>query len=357
VVDLVRARVWLSAVSLLVACGVVPMAVLPVPAAVAVVQADDEVSFEWTLVEFLEQADPRPLIRAGAQQALATGDPVVVARFFDQEYPYLVEEAALMAQLDRELCDLVLDSITEEDAPAVYVAAKTASMGSDRDRELFVRSGYAAAQQRDRVLREDRDAQARALVEADRAFVRQLALTDPGEQVRLLAAFATRPMAEDRDLAEFFEFGWMSGGRLDLERFRLTNARNEVAWRMRMATLVADARAAEAAALHAADEVAEQLRAAAVRAWRQVGEQAGPARTAWSDAQHVAETQARSWVAVAEAAASGAIGPSWAVVAGPAQANGAEWAAEGASATQQVGYWQTLVEQATEGELRIPRST
>src|SRR3954447_20722665 len=198
-----------AGISVSVACGVVPVAVLSGPAAYAA-EEPPQVDATRAMVEYLAQADPNPLIRAGAQRALATGDPALVARFLEVDYPYLVEEAARMAQLDREWCDLVLSSITPEDSPAVYAAAQAAISGSDADRAEFVRSGYAAAQQQDDAVRQEAEAAARALVERDRGYVRQLAVTAPGEQVRVAASFATRPLADDRDLDEFFTYTWMS---------------------------------------------------------------------------------------------------------------------------------------------------
>jgi hypothetical protein len=346
-----------TAVALSMVCGVVPAIVIAAPgasAAAAAAEAEEgALDFDWELAKFLEIGDPRPLIQAGATRALASGDHTMTARFIAVDYPYLVEEAATMARLDREFCDLVLEYVTRQDEPAVFVAARTACLGSDTDRATFVRTGYAEAQQRDLDRRGDEEKAARALVDADRDFVEILARTAPGEQVRASAAFATRPMAEERDLVEFFEYGWLSGSRLDFEVYRMRNAENEVTWRRRMATLVADANAAEAAARGAAAEVAEQLRAAAARAWRTVGEQAGPPRTAWQDAQRVAEAQAQHWARVAEAAANGAAGPSSATVAGPASANQTGWTEEVRVAGEQAASWNALLDEAVERELRL----
>jgi hypothetical protein len=352
-----RKRLLVSAASLSIVCGVLPAVVIAAPgagAAVATPEVDEfEVDFDWELTQFLEIGDPRPLIQAGATRALASGDHAMAKRFIAVDYPYLVDEAARMAQFDREWCDLVLEYVTAEDGPAVYVAARAACYGSDEDRATFVRTGYAEAQQRDLEGRAREEQAARALVEADREFVRILAQTAPGEQVRVSAAFATRPMAGDRDLAEFFEYGWLSGSRLDFEAYRRRNAENEVMWRRRLARLVADANAAEAAARNAAAEVADQLRAAAARAWHTVGEQAGPPRTAWQDAQRVAEAQAQHWAQVAEAAANGTAGPSSAAIAAPAASNQSGWNDEGTLAGEQAASWQALLDEAVERELRL----
>jgi hypothetical protein len=341
-----RKRFIAAGISLSVACGVVPVAVLSGPAAAYAAEEPPQVDATWARVEYLAQADPNPLIRAGAQRALATGDPALVARFLEVDYPYLVEEAALMAQLDREWCDLVLSSITPEDSPAVYAAAQAAISGSDADRAEFVRSGYAAAQQQDDAVRQEAEAAARALVERDRGYVRQLALTAPGEQVRAAASFATRPMATDRDLDEFFEHSWIFSADLDLEVFRRNNNENDTFQGRRVERRITAARDAEAAAQDPPAGLAEERRAAVERAWQDASAAANALRDAWLNAQHVAAIEAEHWATVVVDASGEGLTPAWATVAASAEATRAEWEAEQAGAAERAQYWESVARQA-----------
>ena len=66
----------------------------------------------------------------------------------------------------------------------------------------------------------------------------------------------------------------------------------------------------------------------------------------------MADVQAANLAAV-YAAASGATGPNWSAILQPAQAGQADWDAEREFAAQQAAYWNSLLQQALDGEQRV----
>ncbi|WP_344413093.1 hypothetical protein [Amycolatopsis minnesotensis] len=299
--------------------------------------------------------DGRGFVRAAALNALASEPQEAgISRFFATEYDFAVRYSAERSALNADFARRVLDTHTARFSPEVHAAAQRAVTGSDADRDQFARTGYAAARERDQHNREADGKQAAAIVEADRQFVRGLGQTDPGPQVRAAAAWALRPGAGDSDLVEFFSCGWASAARLDLETHRTAAADREVAWRVVARRLVTEAQDAEKAALEASQEAAAQLRAAAARAWREVGDKTAAPRSAWADAGEIALKQAENWRAVA-AAAQAATGPNWQAIAGPATTSQDQWQVEQQTAREQAAYWTALLQQAESGEQRMTK--
>lgn len=305
-------------------------------------------------VQYLAQRDPRSLVRIAAWQALLSSDPdAAITEFLASGYDYAVRLSAERKARNADFAKRVLAAFTAEFAPEVHAAAQFAvNSRNDADRELFANGGFEAAKQRDAAARQARGDQAKALSDADRAFVRDVAERDPGEQVRVSAAYAVRAGATDNDLVEFFASGWAFGARLDLESFRQRSADDDARWRVTVAGLLADAGAAEEAAKNASAEMAEQARANAVGAWQAVGRQTAPALSYWDEAGRITDAQAANWAAVV-AAANTATGPNWAAAAGPAGAAEADWTAERDFAVQQAAYWTSLLQQALDGEQRV----
>lgn len=310
------------------------------------------------LVRRLAGKDPRAAVRADAWVAWADENDDVVYEFLDFGLAAAEQRAAETASADADFCRRVVLTYTAAYAPEVNAAAQRALLGTDSDRELFVRSGFGAAEQRDRLAREADGSQQEALVEADRQYVRTLTAHDPGTQVRAAAAWATRPDATDADLVEFFAYGWATGAELDLEAHRLRDAEQEARWLATVRRLLTDAREAERAALEASGEIEVQLREAAARSWQRVGEQTGAPRVAWADAAQVARDQAANWAAIA-AAAQAATGPNWQAVRDTADPTRAAWSAEQDWAAEQARFWNALLADAVDGETRMrnPRST
>ncbi|MEQ0565805.1 hypothetical protein ABJI51_42575 [Amycolatopsis sp. NEAU-NG30] len=305
-------------------------------------------------VQYLAKYDPRSTVRIAAWQALLSSAPdAAIAQFVTSGYDYAVKLAAERKARNMDFAKRVLATYTAEFSPEVHAAAQFAvNSRDDADRERFANGGFAAAKQRDTAVRDAKGEQAAALVEADRAFVRNLAANDPGAQVRVSASYAVRVGATDSDLVDFFASGWAFGARLDLETFRQRSADDDTRWRAALAQLMTDAAAAEQAAKDASADLAEQARAKAVQAWQAVGAQTTPARSYWSEARDMADTQAANWAAV-YAAASAASGPNWTAIRQPAQAGQADWDAEREFAAQQAAYWNSLLQQALDGEQRV----
>ncbi|MEU4519665.1 hypothetical protein AB0F52_13230 [Amycolatopsis sp. NPDC024027] len=350
-----RLRVLLSGTLVAAAiaglCGV-PAAAKSASDSPVFLAAADPAATARKLVRRLAGKDPRAAVRADAWVAWADENDDVVFEFLDHGLAAAEQRAAETASVNADFCRRILATYTAAYAPEVNAAAQRALLGTDSDRDLFVRQGFAAAEQRDRLAREADGSQQEALAEADRQYVRTLATHDPGVQVRAAAAWATRPGATDADIVEFFAYGWATGAELDLEAHRLRDAEQEARWLAALRQLLADAREAERAALEASGELEVQLRDAAARAWQRVGEQTGAPRVAWADAARVAREQAANWAAVA-AAAQAATGPNWQAVRDAADPTGAAWAAEQSWAAEQAGFWTDLLAQAVDGETRM----
>jgi hypothetical protein len=313
-----------------------------------------DASSDKAFVQYLAMWDPRSFVRIAAWQALLSSAPdAAVEQFVTSGFDFAVQLSAEGNARNMDFAKRVLATYTAEVAPEVYSAAQFAvNSRDDLDREAFAHGGFAAAQLRDSSARQSSGDQAAALVEADRAFVRQLAKADPGEQVRVSASYAVRVGATASDLVDFFASDWAFGAKLDLDAYRMRLAGNDARWRASLNRLIVDARAAEQAARDASAELAEQAKATAVRAWQAVGEQTTPARSSWSDAADLADRQAANWAAVA-AAARAATGPNWAAIIDPAVSNQSAWSAERSFAQQQSQYWNSLLQQALDGEQRV----
>ncbi|MGW4213729.1 hypothetical protein ACWEIJ_37500 [Lentzea sp. NPDC004789] len=316
---------------------------------------DAQPSDDWIWVRYLASAHPYSTVRTAAWSALVSSAPEqAIAEFIATGYDYAVRRAEERRNRNLDFIRRVYDTTTAEYSPEVHAEAKRllGAGVADSERETFVRSGYEAARARDRVYRDTVGEQKRALLQRDRDFVRTLSTSDPGAQVRLSASYAVRDGSTDDDMAEFFAYGWATGARLDLEVFRQSLIVDNMNWRATIVRLVADAEAAEKAALEASGETREQAKAAAVRAWQQVGSQTAPARSSWSEAQEFAHRQAENWHAVL-LAAQAAQGPNWTSIIDPATVSEAAWQAERTSAGQQAAYWNALLQDALAGEQRV----
>ncbi|WP_241777650.1 hypothetical protein [Streptomyces sp. CT34] len=251
---------------------------------------------------------------------------------------------------NRAFCERVVQTHTAEFSPAARAAAARALKGTDADRAAFVRTGYAEAQQRDRATREADGRQKLEVAAGDREFVRSVAESDPGEQVRVAAQWALRPGASDADIAEFFGYGWVTGASLDLEGYRLRTADAERVRHNTLSRLIKEAEAAEAAVHGAVD--AAKARAEAERAWQAVAEHAGAAQKAWLAEQAAAKAQADNWKHVAALAKEAADGI-WQGIADPAEATGDSWAEEQAQAAETARFWRDMYDRAQAAESRV----
>ncbi|GLF94986.1 ALF repeat-containing protein [Streptomyces yaizuensis] len=251
---------------------------------------------------------------------------------------------------NRAFCERVVSTHPAAFSPEVRSAAQKALKGTDADRAAFVRTGYAEAQQRDRLKREADAAQRLEIAERDRAFVRALADGDPGEQVRVAAQWALRAGATDADIAEFFGYGWATGAALDVEAYRLRVADAEVRRHHQLSLLVARAVAAEAALTSAADTA--KARAEAELAWRTVADHADEAHRAWLAEQEATRVQAENWQNIARLSQESADGV-WKQITLPAEARQHDWAGEQAEAGAAAAFWQDMADRARDSESRV----
>ncbi len=251
---------------------------------------------------------------------------------------------------NKAFCERVVQTHTAEFSPAARAAAARALKGTDADRAAFVRTGYAEALRRDRAAREADDQRRLEVGLRDREFVRSVAETDPGEQVRVAAQWALRPGATDADIAEFFGYGWGNGATLDLESYRLRTADAERVRHNTLSRLIKQAEEAEAAVNGAVD--AAKARAEAERAWQAVAEHAGAAQKAWLAEQAAAKTQAENWKHVAELARQAADGI-WKSIADPAESTGDTWAKEQEQAVGTARFWRDMYDRAQAAESRV----
>jgi hypothetical protein len=310
----------------------------------------EQMAADRAFVRLIALTDARAIVRASAWNALLSshGD-AAVTEWLATGYAAAVKRASTTTARNADFAKRVLATHTAEYSPEVHAAAQKAVNGTDADRALFAKSGYAAAKERDRIARDAKGELAEAIVQADRDYVRTLSTTDPGAQVRAAAVYALREGAGNAGLVEFFSYDWAQAASVDLEMYRAARVEQELAWRNVNRQLLLDAQAAQLAATNASATEAELARAAAARAWRAVGEQTGPARVAWADAQEHAKAQAANWQQVALAAAAAA-SENWSVIGDNAATVESAWAEQGRQAAEQAAWWAALLAQAQAGE-------
>ncbi|WP_324792966.1 hypothetical protein SJX93_04215 [Streptomyces cyaneofuscatus] len=251
---------------------------------------------------------------------------------------------------NRLFCERVVSTHPVGFSPQVHAAARNAVKGTDNDRSVFVRTGYDQALQRDRDVRAADTAHQQEVAAKERDFVRALAATDPGAEVRVAAQWALRPGAADADVSEFFGYGWANGATLDLDGYRLRVSDGETRRHHALSLLLQKAVAAEEALKNASDVV--KAKAEAQTAWGAVAAHAEEARRTWLAEQQATAAQAENWRGIAEAAKSEADGI-WKNIAGPAGVNQQFWAVEGSVAAAAATYWQGMFDRAQEGENRV----
>ncbi|WP_369382544.1 ALF repeat-containing protein [Streptomyces sp. cg36] len=342
------------------AAGAAPAWAAPGPAAVAEQPVDPAAAMRAAAAQsardYVHQiaiSKLPPELRVSAWNALRStrGDEAIAEWIAPGGgYAYAKQRLKDSRTQNRSFCERVVATHPAQFSPAVRAAAEKALKGSDADRAAFVKSGYAQAQKLDRDSRAA-DVQHRLEVAAsDREFVAALAQNAPGEQVRVAARWALRAGATDADVAEFYGYGWATGGTLDLEAYRLHVSDAETARRATLSQLIAKAAAAEEAVKGAAD--AARARAEAEAAWKSVSEHAGAAQKAWLAEQEAAAAQAANWRSIAEAAKASANGL-WKEIGGPADSNGTSWAEEQAGAVASADFWKDMYGRARDAETRV----
>ncbi|OXM43404.1 hypothetical protein [Amycolatopsis alba] len=293
------------------------------------------------------------LVRASAWQAIWSEEgESALQQFVLSGFREARERAQQNSARNRDFVQRVLSTYTAAYSPRVHAAAKQASLGSDADRDRFVRTGFAEAKALDTAARESDEQHRQVIAQAERDYVRLLAESDPGEQVRLAAQHALRPGSTDADIREFYATGWMAAAALDVEIFRLRTQDAGIRYHAVIPRLVADAEAAEFEARNAGEAAAEQARLVAARAWATTREKAEEARQAWEVERLLCLQQALYWQTVKDRAAV-ETDPAWAAIASGAEKQRGGWTTETTFAGDEATRWDGTREQAQQGYDRM----
>jgi hypothetical protein len=246
----------------------------------------------------------------------------------------------------------VLATHAYETSPWVWSAANAAKNASGAEKEYFVRFGLDEARAADQRARDEDGAYAAALRDFDRDYVARMRDTAQGEQVQIAAAWALRQEATDSDIVEFYTYAWARFGKLDLERFQLTTAGQEMRWFAAVDRLKKSALDAQAAAEAASGEAQKALQQRAADEWGQVVAGAKPSVSGWQAAKNTADAQALQWATVYQVALR-QTSPNWTAMTKPARANRDGWERDSRNARDRAAYWQQVLDDALAAEQDI----
>ncbi|TDB81572.1 hypothetical protein [Micromonospora sp. KC721] len=353
-------RTWLAGT--LVAATAVTGVALGTPASAADARIDPCEFANGTLTNLLTPrslathlavASPYGAVRAAALTALnSPRGEIAVKEFIPAGWCQATTRAEQDAAMNDHIIARVLATHAYETSPWVWSAANAAKTASAAEKEYFVRFGLEEARAADQRARDEDGAHAAALRQYDRDYVATLRDTAQGEQVRLAAAWALRPGATDSDIVEFYTYAWARFGKLDVERFQLTTADQEMRWFAAVDRLKQSALEAQAAAETASGEAQKALQQQAADAWGQVAAGAAPSASGWLAAKQTADAQARQWAAVYQLALRQS-GPNWKAMTKPARANRDSWERDARNARDRAAYWQQVVTDALAAEEHI----
>ncbi|MEU0879279.1 hypothetical protein ABZ345_11825 [Lentzea sp. NPDC005914] len=285
--------------------------------------------------------NPVPEVSAEAWNALLSnrGD-AAINDFFSTGWAEALKRAAKRIELN----NWYVNDIFKYAIPGshVYRATENALLGTDNDRDLFVRLGYDEAKERDRADDNKRDERLARLSKEDRDFVTQLANNDPGIQVKAAAQRAIT--GSDTSISLFFKYHWAIGAKLDDERFRReTHERNQDFLRT-IEALQRSALAAEAAEREASGEFARKHRQDAITNWEAADEAARKNSVDWLAEQAKADAQAAAWHRIAELARTAPSEQDWDEVLRRAGEGNTSWADEAAEAVRWADTWKAMAE-------------
>lgn len=302
------------------------------------------------LATHLAVASPYGAVRAAAQSALnSPRGELAVKDFIPTGWCQATERAEQDAAMNDHIIARVLATHAYETSPWVWSAANAAKNAPAAEKEYFVRFGLDEARAADQRARDEDGANAAALRQADRDYVAQMRDTAQGEQVRIAAAWALRPEGTDSDIVEFYTYAWAAFGKLDLERFQLTSADQEMRWFAAVDKLKINALTAQAAAEAASGEAQKALQRDAADEWAKVATGAAPSASGWLAAKQTADAQAQQWSAVYQFALR-QTGPNWKAMTKPARTNRDGWERDSRNARDRAAYWQQVIADALAAE-------
>jgi hypothetical protein len=307
------------------------------PASAAATQADRE------RVQWRAMSDGRWEVRVAAAVALNSSSPDAVPAFLRTGLASAMNRAITFERAD--VAEINYWFRISREGTAVYLGCERALVATHDEKHDFVETGLEIAQEQDDAGQQQHDHEVAKQAQEDRDFVAGLAATDPGPQVRAAAATAIARGA-DADIADFFDYYWAAGARLDDEAYRLAISDLDLKGNAAMARLRDAALAAEAAEAAASGEAAEKLHAETVAAWRAVATAATGTSVNWAAERDRAAAQSAMWANVAEHARGATTEQDWAAVLAQAGNSVTAWQDAVRWATEQAAMWTQLADEA-----------
>jgi hypothetical protein len=333
-------------IAAIVAGAVTSVGAVPATADTVITATDpaQQAAADRARVKRLAKRDPRPEVQTAAWNALVSsrGDEAV-AEFLATGLDKAKTRAADNARRNTDVIQRTIK--TSLPGSAVRVTAERALLGSDTEEDEYVRTGFAKAQEADRLTDNKYQEQIAQQAQADRDYVADLALNDPGPQVRAAAARAVS-QGDETAVGLFFKYYWASAAKLDDESFRKATADQDALWRSGIRRLTEAALAAEQAERDLTGALADKARADAIAAWRSAADAADRSSLSWIAERDKAAAQAESWRTVAEHARAASTGQDWASVIVRGDAGRASWADEASWAVAQANEWKVVAERA-----------
>ncbi|MET9626036.1 hypothetical protein ABZX92_01105 [Lentzea sp. NPDC006480] len=286
--------------------------------------------------------DMPPELQAAAYVAFESNDDAKIRAFIRTGY----SEAMRRAKAREDSNAWYIGEIHRTSIPGSEVNGSSgeAKIAKSAAQEEYVQSGYARAQELDRLNDNKRQERLARLVKEDRDYVARLAADDPGLQVRALAQSAIN--GDDRSVALFFKYYWKIGADLDQERFIRSTLQQNVIWQDRIRLLTDSALAAEKAERESSGELARKYRQDAKNAWEQIDREAGQSSVDWLAEKGKADAQAAAWARIAEHARNAQSEQDWAEVLRRATESNTSWADEVRWAQGEAAKWLAIAEQA-----------
>jgi hypothetical protein len=313
---------------------------LPSAAAAAGTPADEA---QRDRVRWRSQSDPRWEVRASAAAALTSASTTAVPTFLATGLSAAERRAVTFERTNVSQITVALR--TSPSTTLVHLASERALHATHDEKDDFIRVGLAEARRLDAEGAGQHHDEVAAQAAEDRAYVADLARTDPGAQVRSAASLAANS-GRDEDVAEFFTYYWAAGARLDDEAYRLKLAALDSKGNAALDRLRTAALAAKAAEQAASGEAAAKLHAETVAAWTALADSAGGTSVDWAAERDRAAAQADMWGRVAVYATGATTEQDWAGILARANTSQAAWAAALAEATRQAALWKVLADDA-----------
>ncbi|MFI7547674.1 hypothetical protein [Actinoplanes sp. NPDC049599] len=307
------------------------------PASAAATQADRE------RVQWRAMSDGRWEVRTAAAVALRDTSPDAVPAFLRSGLTAAMNRAAAFERAD--VAEINYWLRISRAGTAVRLGCERALAATHDEKHDFVETGLALAQELDESGQHQHDEEVAKQAQEDRDFVASLAETDPGRQVRAAAAAAIAG-GTDADIADFFDYYWAAGARLDDEAYRLAISDLDLRGTTALTRARNAALAAAAAEAAASGEAAEKLHADTVAAWRAVATAATGTSVNWAAERDRAAAQAAMWAGVAQHAEDATTEQDWAGVLTRAGNNVTAWQDAVRWAQEQAEVWARLADEA-----------